>query len=233
MLMRCLVVVGWMGLTSLFVNVAIAEDAAAPPNVIDGVNLRDPLAGDAYSSGLEFGLSGERGARFASVDGLRDRGAHEDSARRQVEVSLVARGARAGLPLDVGFAQRASMSVNDQGDIERQGRGAELRLGRGLPSMRRQVRPTWDNPAWYFFAASDDEALTWQPGVRNAFGGSTSTFALQDRVEIGDMQAGITYEANGLQASLAYVEREISYQSGSRNFSQDESFTGLTLTMRR
>jgi hypothetical protein len=29
------------------------------------------------------------------------------------------------------------------------------------------------------------------------------------------------------------VEREISVQRGAQNFTQDESFTGLTLTMRR
>lgn len=232
MIVRSLVVVGWMGLASLFVNVAIAEDAVAPQYAVNGVNLSDPLANDRYSTRLEFGLSDASGARFNQN---RDRPASADvvNAMREYEVSLVARGAGAGLPVDVGIAQRGSMTVNEQGDIERQGQGAELRLGRGLPSMRRRAAPSWDNPAWYFFAASDDEALTWQPGVRNAFGGTTSTFALQDRVEIGDMQAGITYEAGGLQASLAYVEREISYQTGSRNFTQDESFTGLTLTMRR
>lgn len=232
MLMRCAVVVGWMGLASLFVNVAIAEDAVAPSYAVNGVNLRDPLSGDAYSSPLEFGFSGDRSARLAPLDQTRDRGDHNDDAQRQYEVSLIARGASAGLPVDVGIAQRGSVSVNDEGDIERAGRGTELRLGRGLPGMRRQVS-SWDNPAWYFFAAADDEALTWQPGVRNAFGGTSSTFALQDRVEIGDIQAGVTYEAGPLQASLAYVEREINYQTGSRNFSQDESFTGVTLTMRR
>ena len=86
--------------------------------------------------------------------------------------------------------------------------------------------------SWYFFAASEDEALTWRPGVRNDFGGSSSSFALQERVEVGDMQAGISYESNGWEASLAYVEREVSFRSGSRTISQDEDFTGFTLTMR-
>lgn len=227
MLMRCLVVVGWMGLASLIVNVATAEDAVAPnftASAIDGVILSDPA-----SAPLDVSFSDERGPRFLRLDApLRQ----SIGDRRDIEVSLVARGAHAGLPVDVAVSHRASMTVNDQGDIEREGRGSELRLGRGLPSMARR-ETSWDSPAWYFFAAADDEALTWQPGVRNAFGGSSAALALQDRVEIGDIQAGLTYEAGPLQASLAYVEREISYHTGSRSFSQDESFTGLTLTMRR
>jgi hypothetical protein len=106
-----------------------------------------------------------------------------------------------------------------------------LRLGRGLGGYRRDAPSS--EPVWYFFAASEDEALTWRPGVRNAFGGTGASFALQDQVEIGDIQAGITYERNGLQASLAYVEREISVTSGARTFTQDEAFAGVTLTMRR
>jgi hypothetical protein len=219
-----------MGLASLIVNVATAEDAVAPPYAaVEGVDFSDPLAQDVFPDSLEFSFSDQDGARFKTLDPGRSA---SDRDARHVEVSLIARRGDAGLPLDVAFAQRASLTVNDEGDIEREGRGAELRLGRGLPSMRRRETPSWDRPAIYFFAAADDEALTWQPGVRNAFGGSSSTFALQDRVEIGDMQAGVTYEAGGVQASVAYVEREVSYQSGSRNFRQDESFTGVTLTMR-
>lgn len=85
---------------------------------------------------------------------------------------------------------------------------------------------------WYLFAASEDEALIWAPGSRSEFGASDGGFALQDRVEIGDMQAGVTYERDGWQASLAYVQREISVRTGARTVSQDEDFTGVTLTMR-
>jgi hypothetical protein len=87
-------------------------------------------------------------------------------------------------------------------------------------------------PRWYIFAASEDQALIWRPGGSNVFGLSGPSFALQDRVEIGDRQAGLTYEAHGWQASLAYVEREIKVRASGRNFNQDEAFTGITLTMR-
>jgi hypothetical protein len=47
------------------------------------------------------------------------------------------------------------------------------------------------------------------------------------------MSAGVTYERNGIQASLAYVEREESTRVGNQNFTQEEAFTGVTVTMRR
>lgn len=233
MFIRSLVVVGWVGLASLAVNVATAKDALAPGTssyAISGVNFSDPEAGD-FGSRFRVDVSGERGARFSRLNQSNDLSARDRDAMRQVEIALVA-GAGRSLPIDVAFAQRAGMSVNEQGDIESQSRGSELRLGRGLANMRRGASSSLDQPAWYFFAASDDEALTWQPGARSSFGGSSARFGVQDRVEIGDMQAGITYEAGGLQASLAYVQREVSVQSGAQSYSEDESFTGLTLTMR-
>jgi hypothetical protein len=88
-------------------------------------------------------------------------------------------------------------------------------------------------PTWYMFVASEDEALIWRPGgQRSAFGGRSAGFALQDRVEIGDIQAGVTYEAFGVQASLAYVERKISVNVGRDSFSTEERFAGVTVTLR-
>ena len=48
-----------------------------------------------------------------------------------------------------------------------------------------------------------------------------------------DREVGVTYERNGVQASLAYVEREEATTIGRETFNQNESFTGLTVTMRR
>jgi hypothetical protein len=50
---------------------------------------------------------------------------------------------------------------------------------------------------------------------------------------VGDLAAGVTYERNGVQASLAYVEREESTRIGRQNYSQEQNFTGVTVTMRR
>jgi hypothetical protein len=141
-------------------------------------------------------------------------------------VALIASAPRG---FDVAFAQRGGLGFNQAGDLERESRSSELRLGRGL---RMQRDAPSSSPKWYFFAASEDEALIWRPGIRTEFGGSDGGFALQDRVEIGDLQAGVTYEANGWQASLAYVEREVSVRAGNQTYSADEDFAGFTLTMR-
>lgn len=227
MLLRKLVVVGLVGFVSLAASIATAEDAVAPSTsfAVDGVSFIDPT--DAFSSdrfNLDFG-EGSAG-RFSNLGFSQEKSTGSPDFRRY-ELAVVARGA-AGF--DVAFAQRGGVGFNDEGDIDRETRASELRLGRGLRNVPRD-QPS-SAPRWYIFAASEDEALVWNPGARSAFGGASGGFALQDRVEIGDIQAGVTYEANGLQASLAYVEREISVQSGARNFRQDEDFAGVTLTLR-
>lgn len=228
MLLRKLVVVGLVGFVSLAANIATAEDAAAPSTsiAVDGVSFADPA--DAFGQGrfdLSIGSGSE--SRFAGFGFSQQKSSASDDAVRRYELALVARGA-AGF--DVAFAQRGGIGFNEQGDVEREVRASELRLGRGLGAVPRDQPSV--SPRWYIFAASEDEALVWRPGQRSAFGGTGRPFALQDRVEIGDMQAGITYEANGLQASLAYVEREINVYYGARSFSRDENFAGLTLTLR-
>jgi hypothetical protein len=232
MLMRSLVVVGLVGLASLVVNMALADEASAPGPfyAINGVNLSDQPAAD-QAAPLNLTLREGRNSRFGELSSFSEH-PHSDPERRRYELALATSGQVAGMPVDVAIAQRASVSANAEGDISRQTRGAELRLGRGV-NMKRWETPSWDKPAWYMFLASDDEAITWRPGVRNAFGDSGAAFALQDRVEIGDMQAGVTFEAGGLQASLAYVQRQIHARSGSRTLSQDENFAGVTVTMRR
>jgi hypothetical protein len=123
------------------------------------------------------------------------------------------------------------MGANSNGDLDREGRGSEVRIGRGLVQ---QDKDRGDGSSVYMFVASDDEALTWSPGQRTEFGGPRSGgFSLQERVEVGDVSAGVTYERGNVQASLAYVEREVSTQVGRDSYSQDESFTGVTVTMRR
>ncbi len=228
MLLRKLVVVGLVGFVSFAANIATAEDAAAPSvstDAIDGVSFVDP----AHEFGVDrfqINVGSGAGARFAHLSPSQ-RPSGEAQDYRRYEVALIARAA-AGL--DVAFAQRGGLGFNDQGDIESESRSSELRLGRGLRNLPRNQPST--SPTWYAFAASEDEALIWRPGSRSAFGGAGSSIALQDRVEIGNLQAGITYEVNGLQASLAYIEREISVRSGAQTLTQDEDFTGFTLTMR-
>jgi hypothetical protein len=231
MLLRKLVVVGLVGIAALAANVAIAEDtpttggAAAGATIgADDISFADPLnAFSAENFSIDIGLGAA--PRFASFTPS-EQGRDARDSERRYEVAVVARDVGG---IEVAFAQRGGVGFDDDGELTSERRGSELRLGRGLSVDEDQPS---DQPTWYVFAASEDEALTWRPGVRNEFGGTGSSFGLQQRVEIGDMQAGITYERNGWQASFAYVEREISSRNGSRTVYQDESFTGVTLTLR-
>jgi hypothetical protein len=224
MLFRKLVVVGLVGFVSFAANIATAQDAVAPSNfAIDGVDLADPA--QAFANRFEFNVGDKYSPRFSGLAPV------DPGARRQADAGYELQFVTPAMSgINVSFAQRGTAGFNSQGDLERQSRASELRLGQGVDMPR--ARPSAE-PRWYVFAASEDEALVWQPGQRNEFGGSGSSFALQDRVEIGDIQVGITYERYGIQASLAYVEREISVRTvGSQGFKQDENFAGFTLTMR-
>lgn len=149
------------------------------------------------------------------------------SGPRRVEVEFAAGDG----DLDVSFAQRASLGSNSDGEIDRAGGGSEFRIGRGL--VAQDTNNNQQGSSTYMFVASDNEALTWQPGQRNDLGNQGPSLQLQDRVQVGDMSVGVTYERNGVQASLAYVEREEATTVGTQTFNQNESFTGLTVTMRR
>ncbi|WP_395645782.1 hypothetical protein [Terricaulis sp.] len=230
MLLRGLVVVGLVGFISFAANIALADDVSATRSIaaFDGVSFADSQG--PFGSGGRFDLSAgpSDGPRFTNLGGLTQTANDDDDGPQRYEVALLARESVRGL--DAQISHRGTVGVDENGDISTQSRGTELRLGRGLGGERNN-RPS-ATPTWYFFAASDDEALTWRPGGRNAFGGASGSFSLQDRVEVGDLQAGVTYEVYGIQASLAYVEREISVRTGSQSFSHDEDFAGVTLTMR-
>jgi hypothetical protein len=201
-------------------SLALAQEGPPVP-----VNFSDPatLLNDGQPA-LDLNVRDDNAARFEQINPS----TAQDSQRpRRLELELAAGGGDS--PVDVSVAQRASLGANAEGDIDRQGSGSELRVGRNLVGERENSR----EPSVYMFVASDDEALTWQPGSRSEFGGRGSSLALQDRVEIGDMSAGVTYEQDGVQASLAYVEREETTRVGNRHYTQDQAFAGVTVTMRR
>ncbi|MGH6951544.1 MAG: hypothetical protein ACREH4_11755 [Vitreimonas sp.] len=195
---------------------APAEPEGPPP--IDFTDPHAPFTGAALDLTVRDGPS----PRFSALDRRQSTGGE---GPRRVELALTAGGGDA--PLDISIAHRASLGADGNGDLDRQGRGSELRLGQGLVGEREGPRDST-----YIFIASENEALTWQPGTRTEFGGRGGSFALQDRVEVGDLSAGVTWERNGVQTSLAYVERKRSTRVGRQSYSHDESFAGVTVTMR-
>jgi hypothetical protein len=144
---------------------------------------------------------------------------------RPLEISLAA---AAPWNLDVGVAHRSLGEDGPGGRLA--GRGSEVRIGQGLARLAPTRVPS-SRPSWYFFAASDGRALTWTPTSDPA--DPNRALRLQDRVEIGDLMAGLSMETHGLQASLGYVKRNVKTQIGPFKKSIDASFAGVTLTWKR
>ncbi len=196
--------------------------AALAQESVSGVQLSDPHEDLRPQAQFSFSAGPEAAARFSAPEIQ----IGESPAPQRLELELAASG-----PLDVSVAQRAAIGVDAAGDMNRQSRGSEVRIGRNL--VQEEGQENSRGSSVYMFVASDDEALIWRPGQRDGVGGQGGGFALQDRVEIGDMSAGVTYQRGPVQASIAYVEREVSAQVGRESFSKDERFGGVTLTVRR
>ncbi|MDX2276471.1 MAG: hypothetical protein NW206_13560 [Hyphomonadaceae bacterium] len=184
------------------------------------------LAGErgvANAPSLDLNVRDEAEGRFADLNQF-STSREAANARRAVEFEIGADHDLTGIPVDVSIAQRASFGATEEGDINSHSRGSEVRIGRALGDPESGM--TTSESRIYVFAASDNEALHWRPGQDN------SLSLQRDTVQVGDRQAGVTYQRGPVQASLAYVEREISAQVGRHSHSENEQFAGFTLTMK-
>lgn len=217
-----------LGAASLESTPANAQETpwpvASPAYLTSGVNFVDEQSPAALQpQRIGFAITGEGEANFAALNQFQAEETNDGLKPRGVELELAAPHQFTGMPLDFSIAQRAAFSAGDDGDINQHSRGAEVRVGAlGDPRGGMSER----DRRFYMFAASDDEALIWNPGQENR------GFALQDRVEIGDIQAGVTYQRGRMQTSVAYIQREISANAGRTSFSDTEDFAAFTFTMR-
>jgi len=122
--------------------------------------------------------------------------------------------------LDLSLTPRAALRFNDESSSAVVGAvveiGEDLRKGSDL-----------DNNTWYFFAGADAEALTYSP---NSVGRLTSgQFHLQDRIIVGDAQAGLGYRIGDADVSLSYLRREATAE----DFSFTEDAAALSFTWKR
>ena len=103
--------------------------------------------------------------------------------------------------LDMSLTPRASVRFDD--DISSTAVGAVIEIGEDL-----REGSEFKSNTWYFFAGADAEALTYSP---NSVGRITSgQFHLQDRIIVGDAQAGVGYSIGDADVSLSYMRREAS-----------------------
>lgn len=122
--------------------------------------------------------------------------------------------------LDLSLIPRAALRFNDESSSAVVGAvveiGEDLRKGSNL-----------ENNTWYFFAGADAEALSYSP---NSIGRLTSgQFHLQDRIIVGDAQAGLGYRIGNADLSLSYLRREASAE----DYSFNEDAAALSFTWKR
>ena len=130
-----------------------------------------------------------------------------------------------GLGFDVGIAPRVTLKRD--GDFATQRVGGEVRVGQNFD--RRGEGDA--NSAWYLFAGADGEALVWEP--TSAGNVSVSDMALRDKITVGDLQAGVTFQQGGGQLSVSYIRREVEYRERNMGASENEDFAGVSFTLRR
>lgn len=122
--------------------------------------------------------------------------------------------------LDLSLKPRASMRYNDERSSTLV--GAVVEIGKDL-----REGSEFENNTWYVFAGADAEALTYSP---NSVGRLTNgQFHLQDRIIVGDAQAGVGYRIGDADVSLSYMRREATAE----DFTFSEDAAALSFTWKR
>lgn len=128
--------------------------------------------------------------------------------------------AKKGGGLDLVLRPRASFRFDN--DSSSAIVGAVVEIGEDLRRGSDMKTNTW-----YFFAGADAEALTYSPdGMRQL---SSGQFHLQDRIIVGDAQAGLGYRIGDADVSLSYLRRE----ANAEGFSYNEDAAALSFTWKR
>jgi hypothetical protein len=122
--------------------------------------------------------------------------------------------------LDFTLTPRANLRFDDDGKSALV--GAVIEIGEDL-----RQGSEFKNNTWYFFAGADAEALTYSPSSVKRL--TSGQFHLQDRIIVGDAQAGLGYRMGDTDVSLSYMRREASAE----DFSFTEDAAALSFTWKR
>ena len=228
------------GLTALFVMPATVLALSATATAQDKVQADVPVKIIAPSDGLTLNLSPEApsfgsnilelpaesiGSTLFKLD-LADTGCltgGEGCLSRNETLDFgyaKAFTSRNQKGLDLSLTPRAALRFDDESSSAVV--GAVVEIGEDL-----RKGSNFDNNTWYFFAGADAEALTYSP---NSVGRLTSgQFHLQDRIIVGDAQAGLGYRIGDADVSLSYLRREATAE----DFSFKEDAAALSFTWKR
>ena len=130
--------------------------------------------------------------------------------------------------IDLELEPRGAIRFGDESDSALV--GAVVRIGDDLRENGERKSNTW-----YLFAGADAEAMTYDPGTARGLG--SGQFGLQDRVIVGDAQAGIGYRlGESTDVSVGYFRREVQSledNDPTNDFSITEDAAAVSFTWRR
>jgi hypothetical protein len=140
--------------------------------------------------------------------------------------TFVADAQSTGFGLDL--ALQPHVTVDDEGTYRSTRAGAEVRVGQNLDLRGQNAR----NSSWYLFAGADGEAVVWDVQRAGQTDIASGQVTLQDKVTVGDVQAGIAFKSPAGQMSISYIERDYEYRNGAISRSGTEEFAAVALTWR-
>ena len=100
--------------------------------------------------------------------------------------------------------------------------GALVRIGDNLREGSEMKSNTW-----YFFAGAEAEAVTYTPNSARRL--TSGEFHLQNRIIVGDAQAGLGYKLGTADLALTYFKR----QATAENYKFNEDAAALSITWKR
>jgi len=122
--------------------------------------------------------------------------------------------------LDLSLTPRASVRFGNENSSALV--GAMVEIGEDL-----REGSDFKNNTWYVFAGADAEALTYAPNSIDRM--TSGQFHLQDRIIVGDAQAGVGYRIGDADVSLSYMRREATAE----DFRFSEDAAALSFTWKR
>ena len=177
-----------------------------PPQIINGANLNSDFSAVDCLTGQQL-----CGPKFDNVG---------------LDLSKAINTDKPG-GIDLQVIPRAALNFGDQHSSALV--GAVVKIGEDL----REIDPN-DNTRWYLFAGADAEAVTFSNKGQSRL--TAGQFNLQDRIIVGDAQAGFGYKIGDADIALTYIRRDVnSYglEPGDAAVYYTEDAAALSLTWRR
>ncbi len=195
---------------------------ASPPREDGVINLGSPLRGALF----DLPTTDNVNASVFKLD-LGERlcfGTAEEckaNETRHIDVGYaknITHGKQGGLNLQL--TPRAGIRFDDESQSALV--GALVRIGDNLREGSEMKSNTW-----YFFAGADAEAVTYTPNSARRL--TSGEFHLQNRIIVGDAQAGLGYRLGEADLALTYFKR----QASAENYSYNEDAAALSITWKR